>query len=162
MEIRGWDDYPRDFQTDFNFDKGPKWLLALAHTPYLEKFAYPKAINLGLAEAWPRANGVILDPTFNKERWIIHDNPKNDLEKWIEGSLAHLDTKKINPFVRFSFNRRSFKINDRKIVFWHVLPRFTLTRYGAKMRMRHDIHRLNGTFREYKQALRGEHFDFSE
>ncbi len=160
MEIRGWDDHPRDFQIDFNFDKGPKWLLLLSHIPFLEKYAYPKAIDLGLAEAWPVAEGKIMDPNFNSKDWIVHKNPKNDLEKWIEGSLALLHQGRSNPRAHFFLAQRNIQVNNR-VVFWHVIPRFSLTRYGTKMRLRHDVHRMNGTFKEYKQALKGEHFDFS-
>ena len=161
MEIRGWDDCPDNFQTDFNFDKGPKWLLALAHTPFLEKYAYPRAIDLGLAEVWPDAKGAVLNPFFNCEGWIIHDNPKNDLERWIEGSLAHLQHDRTSPLMRFLLRHRKIDFSERVVVFWQVLPRITFTRFGSKMRMRHDIHRMNGTFEEYKLALRGERFNFS-
>ena len=161
MEIRGWDDCPKNFQTDFNFDKGPKWLFALAHTPYLEKYAYPKAIDLGLAEVWPDVKGALPDSSFNSKGWIIHNNPKNHLGRWIEGSMAHLEYVKTTPLMGFFLRQRRINFSECVVVFWQVLPRITFTRFGSKMRMRHDIHRMNGTFEEYKLALRGERFNFS-
>jgi hypothetical protein len=160
MKIRGWEDCPVDFQADFNFHKGPKWLLALSHTPYFERYAYPKAISFGLAEAWPNEKGVVLDPTFDSDGWLIHESPKNDFEKWIEGSLALLGQGKKNRSVQFLLRNRKLEFSDEVVIFWHVVPRITFTRYGKKVRLRNDIHRLNGTYKDYKKALRGERFNF--
>ena len=161
MKFKGWDDSPSDFQCEFNFHRGPKWLLLLSHIPYFERYAYPKAIELGLAEAWPREVGVNLEQSFDSNGWIIHDSPKDDFERWVEGSLAFLTQKKKSSLTRFLLTRRTIHITGNLVIFWHVLPRFSLTRYGSHIKFQRDIHRLNGTYKDYKRALRGERFDFS-
>ena len=162
MKIRGWNDLPSDFQCDFNFHNGPKWLLLLSHIPYFEKYAYPKAIELGLAEAWPREFGIKLDSSFNREGWLIHDSPKNDFERWVEGSMAFLTKKRKYSASDFLLRRRTIRITNKIIIFWHVVPRFSFTRYGSHLKFQRDIHRQNGSYKEYKRALRGEPLDFSE
>ena len=162
MKFRGWDDPPSDFQCEFYFHRGPKWLLLLSHIPYFERYAYPIAIELGLAEAWPREVGIKLQPSFDSKGWIIHESPKNDFERWIEGSMGFLSHKKKYSLTRFLLTQRTIHITKSLVIFWHVFPRFSFTRYGKHLKFQRDIHRLNGTYQDYRRALRGERFDFSE
>jgi hypothetical protein len=162
MKMRGWKDLPANYQYEFNFHRGPKWLLALAHTPYFDRYAYPKAIELGLAEAWPIQDGIVIDPSFDRKGWVIHNSPKDNFEKWIEGSMGFLTPRKKYSTIRFLLKRRSLYISSNRVIFWHVLPRISFTRYGAHRKFQADIHRLNGTYKNYRKALRGERFDFSE
>lgn len=162
MSQKPWDDTPRNYYANFNFHRGPYWLLILARTPILDRFAYPIALKKGLGEMWPAIEGAQLPDDFEKGDWIIHDSPKNDLERWIEGSMGFLSQKKKYSLTRFLLTRRTIHITNNLVIFWHVMPRFSFTRYGAHLKFQRDIHRLNGTYKDYKRALRGERFDFSE
>ena len=135
--------------------------MILAYTPYFERFAYPIAIKRALAELWPRVEESILDQGFELEGWVIHEKPKNDLERWIEGSFARLSQRKNNRLGQFLFKNGTIPIGKSHAFFWSVLPQITFTRYGAQLKRRRRIHRYNGTYKDYKRALKGERFDFS-
>lgn len=162
MEFRGWNGSPSGFQSEFNFIFGPKWLLLLSLTPYFERYAYPIAIDRGLAELWPITADQNLDSSFNSNGWLVHSKPKGELEKWIEGSLAIFQPSLRNSVARFFHKDRTWHLSSKIVIIWHVVPRVALTRYGAKLRLRHDIHRMNGTYHQYKRALVGLKLNFSE
>ena len=161
MSKRVWSHALNNFSTEYNFHRGPYWLRVLARLPVLDRFAYPIAVEKGLGEIWPAIEGSQLPDDFERGNWIIHEAPKDDFERWVEGSLAFLTQKKKSSLTRFLLTRRTIHITGNLVIFWHVLPRFSLTRYGSHIKFQRDIHRLNGTYKDYKRALRGERFDFS-
>lgn len=162
MLQKRWHQFPANFRPEFNFHKGPFWLRALARTPILERFAYPIAMKKGLCELWPSSSESILDPNFDATGWVIHTREKNDLERWIEGSLAYLAHGERNRTQQFFFRDRMFRVKNNQILFRGILPRFSFTSYGGTLRRQRGIHRANGTYKKYKKAFRGENFDFSE
>ncbi len=153
---------PSNFHAEFNFHLSPLWLRILARTPFLDRYAYPIAKNLGLAELWPNSSDSTLDPDFDVSGWIIHNREKNDFEKWIEGSFAYLDQGETKRVTQFFYVRRSWKVGPNHSISWRVLPSLSLTAYGLNLSRRREIHKYNGTYRAYKRALQGDHFDFSE
>lgn len=153
---------PIGFSAEFSFDRGPAWLRILAQTPFFDRYAYSIAMRRGFAELWPDFKDSKLDEDFEIEGWVIHKKPKNDLERWIEGSFALLGQGKKNRLIQFLYKNRSIPIGRSHALFWSVLPQITFTHYGAQLKRRHRIHRYNGTYKDYKKALHGERFDFSE
>ena len=162
MSKQSWDEAPTNFSTEFNFHRGPHWLRLLAITPIVDRFAYPFALKKGLGELWPAIEGASLPADFEIGYWIIHESPKNDFERWIEGSMGFLSHKKKYSLTRFLLTQRTIHITKSLVIFWHVFPRFSFTRHGKHLKFQRDIHRLNGTYQDYRRALRGERFDFSE
>jgi len=162
MTLKPWSEIPADFYPEFNFHRGPLWLRVLARTPVLDRYAYPIAMKKGLCDLWPTNEQASLDDDFARGNWIIKDHPKNRLDRWFEGSVALLGQGEKNPVTQFLYRDRKIQFGETHAIFWSVIPRITFTRYGAILKRRHAIHRFNGTYKDYKKALHGERFDFSE
>lgn len=161
MRINPYRDLPPNFQPEFNFHRGPVWLTALAVLPMLERYAYPIAMKRGLCELWPISKGVSLPADFKDGDWIVRDRPKNDLERWIEGSLARLTQSGGNSSNQLSQKNRKFQFGKRRAIFFSLIPNISLTTYGSTLNRRRHVHKMNGTYDEYKRIIREENPEVS-
>ena len=109
------------------------------HTPYFERFAYPKALRLGLGELWPESESAEASTELKNEGWIVHATMKSEYERWLEGSVAILASGS-------SRKRRTNKIPVT----------LGFTEYGRNQTRIKRIHKMNGTYKLYKRALKNE------
>ena len=129
MELTGWNDIPDCDSAEFRFEDGPKWLRALALTPFFERYAYPIAINKGLGILWCETVIPVGLAELSAAGWKVKMREKTNRERFIEGSMAALSTQ------------------GRHLRRWH----FSFTRLGRQRSTRRSVHRANGTIRHMKK-----------
>lgn len=47
MALEGWDHIPRGYGAEFVLKDAPRWLRLWFHTPFIDRYAYPKAVARG-------------------------------------------------------------------------------------------------------------------
>jgi hypothetical protein len=132
VKLKGWNEVPDGFDLEISFDLGPKWLEIMAVTPGLERFAYPIGVYKGCV--YLRASESPNSGTSsNIDGWEVEANPKSVQEKFLEGSLAFINSSQ-----------------DNEIVQSKGAPRISITRWGQIKATRKWLHKQNGTYSFYK------------
>jgi hypothetical protein len=132
MKLKGWNEVPDGFDLEISFDLGPKWLEIMALTPGLERIAYPIGVNKGCV--YLRVSESLESATSsNIDGWEVEANPKSVQEKFLEGSLAFMNSSQDNQMAQSK-----------------SLPRISITRWGRIKATRKWLHKQNGTYGFYK------------
>jgi hypothetical protein len=134
VNLVGWNIIPANCSAEVEFENAPTWLKALALTPYFERFAYPIAVRKGFGVIWAENMGETEIQDLERRGWVVNRRPKNNQEKFREGSLGLLTAQ--------SSKTRS-RIRQ---------PRFALTRWGLKRSLTRSVHSYNATMSHFKNG----------
>jgi len=147
MHLPGWSETFEDFEEEIRFELAPLWLRTLSRTIYFERFAYPIALKKGLGLLWPRKDVCDFKAEVSPY-WKVMTTQKSTEDRIFEGSLAVLTS-------RFLPKRR--RINELVILLsrgrFEIAEGFALTRAGRLRAIRGEVHRENGTQRQYLKTL---------
>jgi hypothetical protein len=67
MTLEGWHHIPRGYGADFDLDGAPWWLRLWFHTPFIDRYAYPRLIGRGYgyltpSPGWPEEQREVPGP----------------------------------------------------------------------------------------------------
>jgi len=144
------------FQVAFNFSRAPFHMRLLARTPYFDRYLYAKAVNLGFGELWPLKNGLLVSDDLKSAGWIIHEAPKSDYERWLEGSLSLLGRSRHRKIQTALRRDRVLKVAGHIHFRFQLIPTFAFTYYGRQQLVAKNVHKMNGTYSLYKRAVKKE------
>jgi len=133
-ELLGWNIIPANCSAEVDFENAPKWLKALALTPFFERFAYPIAVRRGLGVIWTEHFKEAEIHDLETLGWVVKRRAKSNQEKFREGSLGLLTSH--------SSKTRS-KVR---------LPRIALTRWGLRRSLTKSVHSYNATVSHFKNG----------